>query len=213
MRALIRSRLAGSPETGAFISFLHMPKPPWSGGTRLEPALGWFPLLLLKAQLKSSKAESNSQQVNIHLQQREDGSGSTEESGCAPGAVPAHVPCPRPHSAILMFVIQDAFSSKKSSKPPASAAGPHSKSLSPVTPLRPELDPPRSHRGAALAALWVPQAVLSPQGGTSLQSMDHAPLLRGKGVPMPWQGRTRPSRLFPPCPKDILWTPVSEQSP
>lgn len=113
MRALIRSRLAGSPETGAFISFLHMPKPPWSGGTRLEPALGWFPLLLLKAQLKSSKAESNSQQVNIHLQQREDGSGSTEESGCAPGAVPAHVPCPRPHSAILMFVIQDAFSCQK----------------------------------------------------------------------------------------------------
>lgn len=116
MGVLIRSGLAASPGSGAFISFLHMPKPPRAGGTRPEPALGWFPLLLLKAQLKTSKAESNSQQVKIHLQQREDWLCS---GGCA---------CTRPMAQVT-FSLADVrdpgcFFQPKSSKAPASTGEP-----------------------------------------------------------------------------------------
>lgn len=89
-------------------------------------------------------------------------------------------PCPRSHSARVKLVIQDALL-PKCSKPPASAAEPplgsafHPKSLSTVTPLWPELDPPRSHRGAALAPVGAAGCPVlltaehgpcsSPQGG------------------------------------------------
>lgn len=72
MGMLIRSQMAGSLETMAFISFLHMPKPLWPSGTHLEPAHRRFPLLLVRAQLKPSKTEekkpvefnSNSNRIN-----------------------------------------------------------------------------------------------------------------------------------------------------
>lgn len=234
MGALIRSGLAASPENSAFISFLHMPKPPWAGGTRLEPALGWFPLLLLKAQLETSEAESNSQQVNIHLQQWEHGGLAVLPGLC----LHTHHTHPLPQVTFSHRNVWDpgCFFLPRHSKPPASAAelgsaswgsgaswgflelgsASHSKPLSAMTPLH----PPRIHRGAALA-------LLCSQGGTSLQSMDlrgvHAlPLSSGvkpfrcpgKGGHVPGlPGGGDPSCLSPPCPKDIIWIPVSEQLP
>lgn len=218
MGALIRSLLAGSPETRAFISFLHMPKPPCSGGTRLEPALGWFPLLLLKAQLKPSKAESNSQQVNIHLQQREDGSGR-HRTGCTLGAVPAHTQTPTMPQVTLSQ--SEACAAKVQQTSCQCCRASTGISLSPQVSLN--RDPSLARARSSQKPPW---CCLGTCGCCRLSCAPHcrawtmllssggkASQCPGKGEYVPGLPGAGDPCLFPPCPKDIIWIPASEQLP